>query len=131
MYCAGQTFLYPLNQAETAHLWIIATNPNPEGEVAVVSFTSLRGAKDQTVIVRAREHDFVRWDTCVCYQLAEVTTTTAIKSKIDSGLAEMKSDVSAELLEEVLVGFTASDMTKNRVREFVRLYRAELRRRTR
>jgi hypothetical protein len=48
---AGQTFLYPLTAAEKPHLWVIATDPDAETQFAVVSFTTLRGSKDQTVLI--------------------------------------------------------------------------------
>jgi len=57
---AGQTFLYPLSENKIAHLWVVATEPNAEGVFAVVSFTSLRQAQDQTLILRKDEHAFLK-----------------------------------------------------------------------
>jgi len=45
------------------HLWVIATDPDETGTFAVASFTSLRGAKDQTVVARKGEHPFLKWDS--------------------------------------------------------------------
>jgi hypothetical protein len=121
---AGQTYLYPLGDASlTGHLWVIATEPDDSGQFATVSLTSLKGAKDQTVIFRKAEHPFLKWDTCVLYALAEITSTARLESYIDSGRAKMHQDASPEMLRLVLDGFSASEHTKNRVLNFIRAYK--------
>jgi hypothetical protein len=104
-------------------LWVVATNPDSDGLVAIVSLTSLKGAKDQTVVIHAGEHPFVKWETCALYALAEVTSIDKLCEYIDCGLARMHYDVSNQLLALILDGFTASDYTKNRVRRFVKEYK--------
>jgi hypothetical protein len=126
---AGQTFLYPLNDETLCeHLWVIATEPNDDGQFAIASFTTLRGAKDQTVIFQRDEHPFLKWDTCVIYALAEISTVDKLAAYLDCGNARMHHDVPPPMLCEILAGFTASDYTKNRVRDFVRDYRRQTRR---
>ena len=121
---AGQTFLFPLNEGnQREHLWVIATEPNSAGLFAVVSFTSLKGAKDQTVILRKTEHPFLRWDTCVAYALAEIVNADDLHAYCQSGRAKMHQDVAPAILRLILDGFSASDLTRNRVRDFVRDYR--------
>ena len=117
---AGETFLFPLEEANIAHLWVIATNPNNAGDFAVVSLTSLRGSQDQTLILRPGEHPFIKHETCVYYRTAEITTAKELHRRIRHGTAKMKESVSAELLSEIVKGFTASDFTKNRVRQFIK-----------
>ncbi len=124
-FCAGQTFLYPLSENKIAHLWVIATEPNTDGVFAVVSLTSLRQAQDQTVILRKDEHPFLKHDTCVCYGLAEITGSEKLQAFMDTGLAKPHRDIEASILAEIVSGFTASDYTKKRVRDFVRDYRAQ------
>lgn len=115
--------MYPIEENETAHLWVIATEPNTEGLFAIASLTSLKGAKDQTVILRANEHPFLKWDTCVMYALAEITSEDKVRGYLDAGNAKMHVDLSTQVLGWVLDGFTASDRTKYRVRQFVKEYR--------
>ena len=122
---SGDTFLFPLGQdAQREHLWIIATEPNRDGLFAVVSFTTLKGAKDQTVILRKAEHPFLRWDTCVAYALAEIMSVDKLRNYIDCSTAKMHVRATEELLKLVLDGFSASAFTKNRVREFVLAHKA-------
>lgn len=88
-----------------------------------MSFTSLRGAKDQTVVLRAAEHPFVKWDTCVYYAQAEILSCGQLQNHIDCGLAKMHKDLDKELLSLIVDGFIASNYTKKRVWEFVRAYK--------
>jgi hypothetical protein len=121
---AGQTSLFPLDdENQREHLWIIATEPNSEGLFATASFTSLRGAKDQTVIFHKAEHPFLKWDTCISYAQAETMNVEQLRAHLRCGRAKMHRDATPAVLQLVLGGFSASDFTKNRVRNFVRDYK--------
>ena len=124
---AGQAFLYPLNDDnESEHLWIIATEPNNEGLVAIASLTSLRGAKDQTVILHKGEHPFITHDTCVSYIQAEITSVEKLEVRLQCGRAKLHDvDAAPTLLKDILAGFSGSPHTKNRIRDFVREARAK------
>lgn len=119
-FTAGTTFLYPLGPTQTAHLWIIATDPDSQGNFAVVSCTSLKGAKDQTVILRQYEHPFLKWDTCVAYNLADIISCDQLEERISKGEARLHSPTTFKVLDLVRDGFLASDFTKYRVRDFVK-----------
>jgi|ERR1035437_535294 hypothetical protein len=122
---AGQTFLFPLNdENRMEHLWIIATEPNSEGLFAITSFTTLKGAKDRTVILQRAEHPFLKWDTCISYAQAEIISIEKLEEHLRCGRAKMHRDASPEILNLVFDGFSASDLTKNRVLDFVKRYRA-------
>jgi hypothetical protein len=97
---------------------------------AVVSLTSLRQAQDQTLILRKDEHPFLKHDTCICYALAGITGEEKLQNFLDTGFAKLHRDIEASILAEILGGFSASDYTRKRVREFVRDYRAQARPRT-
>ena len=122
---AGQTFLFPLDdENQREHLWIIATEPNNDALFAIASLTSLRGAKDQTVIFRKAEHPFLKWDTCISYAQAEIMSVEKLQAHLQCGRARMHLDATPAVLQLVMRGFSASDFTKNRVRDFVRAARA-------
>jgi len=124
---SGQTFLFPLNdENQREHLWIIATEPDREDLFAIASFTSLKGAKDQTVILQRAEHPFLKWDTCISYAQAEIMSIEKLQAHVQCGRAKMHCDASPAILKLVLEGFSASDFTKNRVRDFVIDHRAAL-----
>ena len=124
---AGQTFLYPLKDGYREHLWIIATDPDESGFVAVVNITSLRGSKDQTIVIRRGEHPFVQWDSCVYYLMAEIKSESDIQAHFDCGEAQVRDSLTPALLEDVVAGFAASDFTRERVRNNVRASRENAR----
>lgn len=120
-FYAGQTFLYPLSDnAPTAHLWVIATEPNRDGLFAFVIFTSLKGSKDQTVILRKNDHPFLKWDTCIDYALAEISHVEKLQEMIDLHQAKPHKDTSPSVLEEIVAGFSASGFTRKRIARFVK-----------
>jgi len=128
---AGQTFLFPLNSENSKeHLWVIATEPNSDGVFVVVSFTSLKGAKAQTVILHKNEHPFLKWDTCIVYALAEIMDADRLDAHCRCGRAKMHRDVAPNILQLIVDGFLASQLTRNRVRDFVREYKQRARTQT-
>jgi len=65
----GDTFLMPAPGGRaTPHLWIVVTTPDPATrECAIVSVTTLRNSKDQTIILRPGDHPFIRHDSTIFY----------------------------------------------------------------
>jgi hypothetical protein len=123
---AGSTFLYDVKHS-IPHLWVVASVPDEEGRFLVVSLTTLKGSVDQTVILHGGEHPFLKWGTCAAYNLSEVMTVDRLQTLIDSGNAKMREQLADEKTRLILDGFTASDFTKKRVRDFARAYKATLR----
>lgn len=120
---AGQCFLFPITGSETAHLWVIATQPNSDGQFAIVNFTSLKGNKDQTVVLLKGEHGFITHDTCVNYWAADISSIDVLQAWLDCGQARMERDLDEALLRLIQQGFAASDLTKKRIADFVKKHR--------
>ena len=72
------------------------------------------------MVLQPGEHPFLRDATCVHYALAELTSVRKLQEAIDCGLAKMREPLSPAVLELIADGFTASDRTKRRLREYVR-----------
>ena len=102
---------------------MIVTEPGEDGFLATVSVTSLKGAKDQTVILRMAEHPFIKWDSSVSYAHAQVTSVSVLEDHLNIGLAKMHRDMDQGLVQLLFDGFLASEYTKKRVQEFVREYK--------
>ena len=101
---AGQCFLFPITGSETAHLWVIATQPNSDGQFAIVNFTSLKGNKDQTVVLLKGEHGFITHDTCVNYWAADISSIDVLQAWLDCGQARMERDLDEALLRLIRTG---------------------------
>jgi hypothetical protein len=120
---AGNTFLYDLKR-DPAHLWVIATDPDEENRFLIVSLTSLKGSKDQTVILHGGDHEFIKWSTCVAYAQSDLMSAERLQELIACGNAKMHADMKPSCTTLILDGFLASDFTKKRIVEFVRQYKA-------
>ena len=87
---------------------------------AVVSITSLKGSKDQTVILRSGDHPFIRWDSCVFYQLSDLIDSEKLPHRLACHDAKMHATLDPSLLQLVQDGFTASQFTKNRMVDYMK-----------
>jgi hypothetical protein len=115
-----QTFHFDL-KSEPCHLWVIASDPDPAGNSLIVSLTSLKGSKDQTVILHAGEHPFIKWATCVAYGQSDLISEEKLSNFIAQGNARMHtSPMKPETTNLIFDGFLASDFTKNRIRNYVK-----------
>jgi len=119
MHC-GDTLLIPANagSGETPHLWIIVTEPDPF--CAIVSLSTLRYSKDQTVVLRKGEHPFIRHDTAVLYMYAEIANVAQLRTQISEGCAVPHDPCNAGLLKLIQDGIFASDFTPRRIQIFCR-----------
>jgi hypothetical protein len=90
----GDTFLMPApGGSVTPHLWIVVTQPDTETNLcAIVSVTTLRNSKDQTIILRPGDHPFIRHDCTVLYADAMTVDARRLDGEIAAGLA-LRRDV--------------------------------------
>ena len=80
----GDTFLMPApGGVATPHLWIVITQPATESHLcAVVSVTTLRNSKDQTVILRVGDHPFIRHDSTIFYGDAMIVDARRLEASL-------------------------------------------------
>jgi hypothetical protein len=128
MHC-GDTLLIPAPGSDVKpHLWIVVTEPNAETHLCIiVSVTTLRNNKDQTVTVRVGDHPFLRHDSVIFYADAQIVDSRQLRADLIARVAERREPFSAELLKLAQDGVLASPFTPNKVvsfcREHRRLYR--------
>lgn len=118
----GSTFLMPAPGAlAKPHLWIVVTRPDPQTNLcAIVSVTTLRNSKDQTVILRPGDHPFVRHDSTIFYGDAMIVNALRLESEIAAGLALVRETCSERTLKLVQDGITASPFTRPKILRFCR-----------
>lgn len=123
----GRTFLFPLNlNNKIPHLWIVITEPNDRAECLIVSITTLRYDKDQTVILNRADHPFIEKPSVVYYQDIQLTTTAKIEAQLRCGIAAPMDNCSGDLLQIVQQGLCASQYTAPKHLRFYREYVANL-----
>ena len=80
----------------TPHLWIVVTEPDP-----VVSVTTLRNSKDQTVILRVGDHPFILHESTIFYGDAMIVDAQRLENQIAAGLAVRRDPCPAVTLKLV------------------------------
>jgi hypothetical protein len=119
---SGDTFLMPApGGVVTPHLWIVVTQPDPQTHLcAIVSVTTLRNSKDQTVLLHPGDHPFIRHDSTIFYGDAMIVDARRLATEIQAGLALVKEKCPAATLKLVQDGVGASPFTKPKVLRFYR-----------
>ncbi len=118
---SGDTFLMPAPgiSNRTPHLWIVLTDPTPEDPtVVIVSITTLRHGADQTMILMAGEHPFIRRPSSVFYADALLVDSRELHGKAGLGHILMREPCPTATLENVRAGLLASDLTPQKVQQF-------------
>lgn len=82
------------------HLWVVITDPQGDPPtVALVNLTTHKEGVDETVILSAGEHSFIKKKTVVYYQRAKVYDAEQLERAITADLTiKHRHDCSLELL---------------------------------
>jgi len=118
----GDTFLMPApGGAATPHLWIVITQPDSKSNLcAIVSVTTLRNSKDQTVILRVGDHPFIRHESTIFFGDAMVVDAQRLENEIAAGLVVRRDKCPAATLKLVQQGVGASPFTRPKFLRFCR-----------
>jgi hypothetical protein len=108
---AGDTFLSPKYDD---HLWMVISDPAIDPDhVVIVFFLSWQQNYDQSCIIQANEHPFVKHPTCVEYPGVKITTNLKLDDAVADGRLKMKDPLSPALLEKIRRCAGVSDITAN------------------
>ena len=118
----GDTLLIPAPGAvATPHLWIVITQPHPETHLcALVSVTTLRNSKDQTVLLRPGDHPFIRHDSTIFFGDGMIVDARRLEAEVRAGLALVREKCPPATLKLVQDGATASPFTRPKFLRFCR-----------
>ena len=118
MLRCGDTFLAGDEGSESLHLHIVATPPNIDGEVLLLSVTTRQRFSDTTVILKPGDHPFIRHDSVIAYNYARVRLVRELEVSIQSKRDLMRTPLKTEVLKLVQEGVLESDFTENGVKHF-------------
>lgn len=120
MQC-GDTFLMPAPGGPLkSHLWIVITAPDERGNAVIVSLTTLRTDRDQTVILSAGDHPFVRHQTTVFYGDARIVDLQELSTLFGTHAAVRHQPCSPKLLKLIQDGALVSPYTPQKIVDFCR-----------
>lgn len=108
----GETF------HSTGHLWVVASLPDAEGSVVMLSLTTHRPRCDENCVIEAGEHPFVAHKTVIAYEKALIFTVD--QQATANRLCRRYGPVSAELLARIQQGACVSDLTPMKIVKAIR-----------
>ncbi len=96
------------------HLWMVLTEENANGDVAVANFTthdavSRRTCSADCLVVQPGEQPYPRHETCVIYERATLTGNAALQRGADEGVYDPQAPLTRELLERIREGALNSE----------------------
>jgi len=120
----GATILIPSgprNDLHRKHLHVVvARRSGPPVQILMVSVSSIGLQKhDNTTVLVADEHPFLRHRSYIKYQAARVEFETDIKRGIETGAFAMREEFSEESLHRIRDGFRSSKFAKPFARNFL------------
>lgn len=102
----------------TGHLWVVASLPDADGAVVMLSLTTHRPRCDENCVIEPGEHPFVIRKTVIAYEKALVFDA-ATQARAER-LCHRHPPVSAELLARIQQGACASDLTPQKIAKAIR-----------
>ena len=103
----------------TEHLWILVTEPTPDGLCVTVNVTTPnRKRMDMTVCLQVGEHRFITGPSIITYMDAQFEIVGNLLRYFQSGFAIPHDPCSAPLLKRIQDGLLKSPDTKNCIRDF-------------
>lgn len=85
------------------HLWLIASSTK-EPDVVILNMTTVRRFSDTSCLIEAGEHEFVKHQTCIAYDRAEVVSMNSIEARLLDGNIEPRAPLSKELMLRIWEG---------------------------
>jgi len=124
----GKTLLIPSgtdNDPNRRHLFVVLTNPCAEGQVLLVSLSSVRDGvhHDPACIFEAGEHEFVRQRSFAAYRLARIERADHISRCVDGWLFTPRDAMDDALVQRMCEGLMLSDFAPVRI---IRYYEANI-----
>jgi hypothetical protein len=103
-----------------SHLWFVITEPDENGFCVIVSLTTLRYAKDQTVTLVPGDHPYISHASIILYAKPLIVEAQKLKTLIAAGTIQRHDDCTDALLKLIQQGVSASPFTPKKVIEFCR-----------
>lgn len=114
----GSTFIN-LNPGSPDHLWIVISPEMEDGSNIIVNLSDAENSFDDTCLVEAGEHPFVRMRSAVMYNLSRIFTLVVQETMSRNNWLQPQENVSAALLKKIQDGAFKSEYTPQKVQKLL------------
>lgn len=118
--CRCGSLLLPHNGEN--HLFAILNDPCKDGYCLLVMASSIKDGRsyDNSCILNAGDHPFIKHPTYMVYRLAEEWRVPLLISWIEKKIAVEKDRFTNAILDKIIEGLEKSDETRQRVLTYAR-----------
>ena len=102
------------------HLYIVLTDPDSAGNQVIANITTREQWKDQSCVLDAGDHPFIRRESVVNYAEASVASEAKISEAVRRRLFEPDLPVSQEVLDKVQAGALVSSQIEPKAKNAVK-----------
>jgi hypothetical protein len=121
MRCGDSFLMTGAGGIGKAHLWIAVTEPQADtSHVVIVSLTTLRYDRDQTVILQPGDHPFITHQTIVLYSDTRIVDARRLDAIIRDGTALAHQPCPPQTLKLIQQGVSSSPYTPRKIIAFCR-----------
>ena len=110
-----------LNPGSPRHLWVVASAPNAEGEIAIFNLTTERDDSDKSCVVMPGEHPFVKQRSVVAYARGRLLGPAALQGMQRLGCYASKEITSPRLLQKIQEGALRSPFTAGKLKVLIQV----------
>jgi hypothetical protein len=118
MHC-GDTLLMPARGPLKPHLWIVVTEP-VDNQCVIVSVTTLRNDRDETVTLGVGDHPFLTHASSVQFADAQFADDMKLMAQVAARNALPRQPCSQRMLKLIQDGILASPFTPKKIAAFCR-----------
>jgi hypothetical protein len=109
----------PAGNQGLLHLWFVLNEPCPVSHrIVIVSLTTLRTDRDQTVPLRKADHEFITHDSIVLFQDARIIDSRQLGKQVASKTITLHKPCTGACLDLIQSGVNASPFTPKKVQAF-------------
>ncbi len=116
---AGTTIELPKTSGAAPHLWVVLTDPDGDPpQVVIANLTTRKADSDDTVVLNAADHGYIKHETVVYYADARLVTVEGIAKIAQFPGYGYHDDCSNELLIKIQQGLTSSRYTPKKIKDY-------------
>ncbi len=116
----GDAVVSPSPGSLEEHLWVAITTPDASGKFVLVNVTSQGPEKEQTCVLNAGDHPFIKHESVIRYVDATIVDLTLVREAIAGKIMRPNAPMSAAVLRRIQSGAIVSKFAENGVKTAVR-----------